>query len=484
MAARETSEARETGADRRQGTGRPRILIVTHETLGERLAGPGIRCWELAKVLSSHCSVVLAAPGVSARQHPGVTIAPYRRGDDAAIAALATAADAILTLPYLAHELPSLARSGKPLILDLYDPFILETLEAGGSYPPSEQQRIHQSNVAVLNEQIQRGDFFLCASERQRDFWLGMLAARLRINPFTYAQDKSLRQLVAVVPFGLPGQPPVATSPVLKGVYPGIGADDKVVLWAGGLWPWLDPLTLIRAAAQVVRKCPDVKLYFMSRGHFDSGVAPDSAWANEAVHLSRELGLLDRHVFFGDWIPYDHRADYLLESDIGVSLHSDTLESHFAWRTRVLDYLWAGLPMLLSSGDVLSDEVRQQGLGVVVAPGDVAGVAAGILDLLDKPGLRQEQSATFSALGQQYRWERVAAPLLAFCVQPHRAADLAAGVAPSVIRGSALAPSGVRGRLASAGAYLRQGGFPGLWRATAVFLRLHIARWRQRWGQR
>jgi glycosyltransferase involved in cell wall biosynthesis len=482
MQATETCTARGTGTDWHQCSGPPRLLIVTHESLGERLAGPGIRCWELAKVLSSHCSVVLAVPSVSARQHPGVTLAPYRLGDDAAIGALTAEADAILALPFLVHELPSLARSGKPLILDLYDPFILEALEARGGYPLSEQRRVYQQNVAVLNEQLQRGDFFLCASERQRDFWLGMLAAQQRLNPLTYAQDKSLRQLLEVVPFGLPAEPPVATGPTLKGVHPGIGATDKLVLWAGGLWPWLDPLTLIRAASQVVRLRPDVKLFFMARGHFDPAVAPDPAMANEAVRLSRELGLLDRHVFFGDWIPYDQRADYLLEADIGVSLHGDTLEARFAWRTRVLDYLWAGLPMLLSGGDVLSEEVHQQGLGVVVAPGDVAGVAAGILALLDGPSLRQERSAAFSTLAEKYQWERVAAPLVTFCSQPHRAADLAAGVTPDVSRGPALAPSGVRGRLASAVAYLRQGGVPALWRATRLFIRLHVARWRQRWG--
>jgi hypothetical protein len=62
MAATETCTARWTGIDWHQGSGHPRLLIVTHETLGERLAGPGIRCWELAKVPSDHYTVVVAAP--------------------------------------------------------------------------------------------------------------------------------------------------------------------------------------------------------------------------------------------------------------------------------------------------------------------------------------------------------------------------------------------------------------------------------------
>src|SRR3712207_7324304 len=39
-----------------------------------------------------------------------------------------------------------------------------------------------QSSTGVLNEQILRGDFFMCASEKQRDFWLGQMAALGRIN--------------------------------------------------------------------------------------------------------------------------------------------------------------------------------------------------------------------------------------------------------------------------------------------------------------
>ncbi len=37
------------------------------------------------------------------------------------------------------------------------------------------------------------------------------------------------------------------TRPAIKGVVPGIGPDDKVILWGGGIYNWFDPLTLLRA---------------------------------------------------------------------------------------------------------------------------------------------------------------------------------------------------------------------------------------------
>ena len=56
---------------------------------------------------------------------------------------------------------------------------------------------------AVISEQLLRGDFFICASDKQRDFWLGQLAALGRLNPATYDEEENLDELIRVVPFGL-----------------------------------------------------------------------------------------------------------------------------------------------------------------------------------------------------------------------------------------------------------------------------------------
>ena len=37
----------------------------------------------------------------------------------------------------------------------------------------------------------------------------------------------------------------------MKGAYPGIDKNDRVILWGGGIWEWFDPLTLIRAVHRI-----------------------------------------------------------------------------------------------------------------------------------------------------------------------------------------------------------------------------------------
>jgi hypothetical protein len=115
-------------------------------------------------------------------------------------------------------------------------PYPLEGLEMNRYLSPDDRLHSGDEGVAVLQTAFQAGDFFLCASEEQRDLWLGLLMAQGRVNHLNYDADPTLRRLIDVVPFGLPAEPPRHTKNVLKGVLPGIAPDDQVILWGGGIW--------------------------------------------------------------------------------------------------------------------------------------------------------------------------------------------------------------------------------------------------------
>ncbi len=109
----------------------------------------------------------------------------------------------------------------------------------------------------------------------------------------------------------------------------------------------------------------------------------------QAIELAQQLGLYNQAVFFNDrWVPYAERGSYFLEADIGVSAHQAHIETRYAFRTRLLDYMWAGLPMVVSGGDELADMVAARGLGQVVPIGDSDGFAQAILALAGQPGAR------------------------------------------------------------------------------------------------
>ena len=139
--------------------------------------------------------------------------------------------------------------------------------------------------------------------------------------------------------------------------------------------------------------------------------------AREAVAYAEQRGLLGRRVHVGGaWVPYERRADYLLEADLGVSAHHDHLESRYAFRSRILDYFWAGLPVVATGGDVLAELVDREGAGRTVAPGDDDAFAAACAELLDNPEALAAARAAAARAAEAHRWRRVAGPLVDYCL--------------------------------------------------------------------
>ncbi|MGE3841834.1 MAG: glycosyltransferase, partial [Vicinamibacterales bacterium] len=316
---------------------RPRLLIITHEPLRARMSGPGVRVLELGRALADAVRVTIATPVPPEISDDRCTLAAFDPSRSVTLRRLAEDADVLLVQGFTLSQFPFLAGMHIPIAVDLYCPFTVEYLEMktaearshGAGAPDVDVQMEAVSILEVQNAQLRHGDFFICASERQRDFWIGALHTSGRVNPQTYASDTSLRGLVDLVPFGVPEQDfeeAVAsarrtTGPlVMKGHRPGIGTDDKVLYWGGSLLDWQDPLTLIRAVAHISRTRRDVKLFFAGTRHPNPQVAPMQI-VDASMALARDLGVLDTSVFFNDWIRYDERAAYLAESDLGLSTH-------------------------------------------------------------------------------------------------------------------------------------------------------------------
>jgi len=344
----------------------------------------------------------------------GFDVLPYDPEQQEALEEAVQQAQVILINAVWLAKIPSLSQVSVPVVVDGYAPVLAEVLSRRADDTRWLQSTLAQAYLA--------GDFFICASERQRDWWLGLLEAHGRINSYTFGADPSLRHLVDVVPFGLQSVSPQHTRQMVKGVWPGIGTEDRIVLWGGGLWPWLDPLTAIRAIAKVWRQRQDVRLIFPGTRHPHPWVAEALSTHNEsATSLARELGLLNRAVFFGDWVPYADWPNVLLESDVALTLHYDTLETRLAFRSRVLDYIWADLPIVATRGDATSELITEHGMGIVVDYEDVGGAAEAILHLLETPSTNFTDQ--FNKARQELTWERAARPLVEFCRHPRQAPD-------------------------------------------------------------
>jgi hypothetical protein len=108
-----------------------------------------------------------------------------------------------------------------------------------------------------------------------------------------------------------------------------------------------------------------------------------------------------------------------------VSTHFAHIETTFSFRTRILDYMWANLPIVTTDGDSFGDLVAAEGMGVAVKERDVDALAAALESMLYDPEAAAAARAAVSRVRDDFTWERALAPLVEFCKDPQVAADRA-----------------------------------------------------------
>lgn len=394
---------------------RPRILLLTHDRIGPRMAGPAIRCVELARQLQPVAEVCVAS---LLPLEPGLDLELRTvsfEDDPDKLVELAAASDVLLLQGLMHRRFPEITRLGKKIIADLYDPFLFELLEQLNGRP-QEKVSTWRHFWDVQNELMELADYAICASERQRDLWLGHFCALGRLDPIQHVKDPVFRELLGVVPFGVPRQPPSTSRPAMRGVLGDIGATDPILLWGGGIWNWFDPLTPIQAVGRLRSRHPDLRLVFMGTRH-PSPEVPEMTMAAEAERVAGELGLRDESVFFNrGWVPYEERQNWLLEADCGISAHFDTVETRFAFRTRVLDYLWAGLPIVTTEGDHFAELVCAHDLGGVASFRSVEDWTELLSNVISAKGTMAETAMRERVRreGLAYTWDKAAMPLVSW----------------------------------------------------------------------
>jgi glycosyltransferase involved in cell wall biosynthesis len=408
------------------------VIFLAPEPLAESPTGPARRTVKLAEVVAEHCRVTLAAPAPSTfPEGPFETFETGPPHDQRLAAAVAAHDVAVVQALPSPRQLLTVRRHARRLVTDLIAPLALELAEMGDDAAVTRAAVRWRARQMVA--QLAAADLVLCTNEKQRDLVIGAALAAGIVEP----DGTPLHRRVAVVPHGLDEHPPTGGESLLRrNGY--VDEGDRIAVWGGGIWSWLDPLTAIRAIERLRGTRPELKLAFVGLDHPDpeTRLAHEPA-ANAARAYVRDHGLERQVLFFPRWLAREDFVAHLREADVGVSLAGSGLESRYASRTRVLDYLSAGLPVVCTGGDAMSELVDARGFGCVVDPADVDGTAAA-LDRLTREPRRVEGHGALEPL----LWHNVARPLVEFCAedgpaQPGRTRATAAAAArayPDFIR--------------------------------------------------
>ncbi len=397
-----------------------RVLVISNERVGERMAGPAIRALQFARQLAARgMTVTLAAPelptaGAGSLDEDAFERVAFVTPSARAFRALADRHDVVVTQPQRVDVMHGLADGHARLVVDLYVPSFVERIAQLGAEPGDERVRAQLLERDRLEYAcaVELGDAFICASERQRDHWLGALGQAGRLDLDLLERDPDARSLIEVAPFGVDDEPAQLGEDggAIRGTL--VPADAIVLVWTGGLWNWFDPTIVVEALSRAREREPRLHLVVMGYRHPETHQVEQEA-SRRMRERAEALGLLDSGavVLCEQWVPYAERARFLLDADAAVSAHHDGLETRLSYRTRLLDHLWAGLPTVMTTGGELGDELAASGAAIEVADGDVDGWVDALVRVASDAALRERMGAAARELGRAHRWSEICGPL-------------------------------------------------------------------------
>ena len=385
------------------------VLILTDQFVSPRgrMAGLQIRTYEMARALSrSGHSVTIAAVN---------SVPQAGEWGDIALTDVESLGAAPPPDVWISH--PLLVESAYkrlkhiPLVVDGYEfPFASFYANAAAHQRQFGDKALYAYHSTIVRyiSALSRADKVLCATNAQRIGYLSLLSAIGRINP-KYANE----DILLTVSSGAPPDDSDEFTP----------ASDKhlTVLWAGGCYPWFDIETYVQALDHVIEFVPGVRFVFagiagVDRKVVDEDVYPAVKWLREYLSKADHL---ERRSSFVDWLPYDRRRELYRRCSLGVCTHRQTIESTFAMRTRVIDMIWGGLPVVCTSDDYMSTYVQSHDIGVQVDCGDATTLGKSIATLLLDSRRRDAMSERAHSIARnQLSWDSQILPLHNFCLNP------------------------------------------------------------------
>ncbi len=325
----------------------------------------------------------LASPGGP----PGAPGNPYgfSEGNDLLRLVRRLSPDVVLVEQF--EEARKLQGEDIPIVLDMFAPRILESQFQG---PEADQEMIRTLDALGC------GDFFLFSNERQKLFYLSLLA--LSGVDCTHAP-------VGVVRVSCPPELPSFHKP-----------QSPVLVCGGVFWPWADLRPGLSILQDHLEKRRRGRIEVFGGGYGIRSFTTALADPRDSLPPSRR-------VRYRGMVPIDSLFDAYRRSSIAFDVMAPNSEREMNLSFRQIDYLRAGLPILTANFQEIATDLVEYGAGWVVDPRDERSIRD-VLDLvLDNPDVVMKASLAAQHLArEQFRWDLTIEPLDAFCRNPRKRA--------------------------------------------------------------
>ncbi|RKZ10514.1 hypothetical protein DRQ25_02720 [Candidatus Fermentibacteria bacterium] len=304
----------------------------------------------------------------------------------------------IVTISPFHAEAVAIANPDLPIWIDMNGTHPAETLLLGNDDGLSGERLVRI--LALENTLLMRGDAFSTPSRRQAFAVRGELLLLGRMG-------KRSSEFIPVSPI------PHCSMGVFE-------VNDKSstgfrIISTGSFNLWFDEITLFNALESAMER--DKSIEFISTG----GRVPVSLAKYDNFRKMIEKSRFSERFTLHGWIPYDELMEVYRTASAAVYTDLPSMETTLGARTRTLDWIKRGIPVVCTDGAEISENIRSHGLGIVVPQQDHAALAKAFLQLISSPDLSENiienQEKWCSAEGSS---ENLFQPLVSWCRNPSR----------------------------------------------------------------
>jgi len=305
--------------------------------------------------------------------------------------------------------------SSKPLWMDIYGDYL--TIIQASCFRARSNRGI-PTVISFYKQILKTGDIFSVCSSPQRHMLVGELAVtgRLRRETFGYEFTRVI----------LPGSLSLNVDVVRKKYQNknflskfGITDTDFVVLWCGGYNTWTDVKTLFAALELAMENEP--RIHYLSIGA-NSYNAVDNVYL-QFLSMIEKSSFRERFHMLG-WLPWEEISGYYYASDVGINIDSIHYETIYGTRTRLVEMIAYGLPVISSLGSELSYLILDSNAGLAFQAGDWKEFGKKILFLsMDLDLYRQFSNNALACAQDIFSFSSTTKPLIDWVKAPIIAPD-------------------------------------------------------------
>lgn len=285
--------------------------------------------------------------------------------------------DCILGITQHPAVLASKLVTDKPIWCDLYGHVMAEAQAKAYVYDDDTYLSHFWSSEQPV---LLKGDVFSVCGIPQKYALIGELDVMKRLNKYTFSYEF----VYPILP-GVENRSINHDRNIIRGKF--VDDDDFVILWCGGYNTWTDINTLFHAIVGAMRE--NNKIKFVSVGGQIDG--HDDITYNKFLAMIEKSKYSDRFKMMG-WRPFSEVHNYYIESNAGINIDKFHYETVLGTRTRLLEMLQAGLPVITSLGCELSYIIKEKNIGLTFPIGDAKFLKNSILKLAKDPNLERYYS--------------------------------------------------------------------------------------------